>query len=119
MYNAIKGNPSTTPTNALEATNAIIDAINKGFKVKADGDETKDKNLGDTITLIRGEDEKDGYSGKNLKTYLTNNGEFALLFKTNPVFKEVTVGDDTNGKTVLSKDGLTIKGSDGKEGKSP
>ncbi|WP_375168280.1 YadA-like family protein [Sneathia vaginalis] len=117
VYNAIKGNPSTTPTNALEATNAIIDAINKGFKVKADGDETKDKNLGDTITLIRGEDEKDGYSGKNLKTYLTNNGEFALLFKTNPVFKEVTVGDDTNGKTVLSKDGLTIKGSDGKEGK--
>ncbi|WP_288771592.1 YadA-like family protein [uncultured Sneathia sp.] len=117
VYNAIKGNPSTTPTNALEATNAIIDAINKGFKVKADGDETKDKNLGDTITLIRGEDEKDGYSGKNLKTYLTNNGEFALLFKTNPVFKEVTVGDDTNGKTVLSKDGLTIKGKDGKEGK--
>ncbi|WP_308557990.1 YadA-like family protein [uncultured Sneathia sp.] len=117
VYNAIKGNPSTTPTNALEATNAIIDAINKGFKVKADGSETKDKNLGDTITLIRGEDEKDGYSGKNLKTYLTNNGEFALLFKTNPVFKEVTVGDDTNGKTVLSKDGLTIKGKDGKEGK--
>lgn len=117
VYNAIKGNPSTTPTNALEATNAIIDAINKGFKVKADGDETKDKNLGDTITLIRGEDEKDGYSGKNLKTYLTDNGEFALLFNTNPVFKEVTVGDDTNGKTVLGKDGLTIKGKDGKEGK--
>lgn len=117
VYNAIKGNPSTTPTNALEATNAIIDAINKGFKVKADGSETKDKNLGDTITLIHGEDEKDGYSGKNLRTYLTNNGEFALLFNTNPVFKEVTVGDDTNGKTVLSKDGLTIKGSDGKEGK--
>ncbi len=116
VYNAIKSNPSTTPNNALEATNAIIDAINKGFKVKADGDETKDKNLGDTITLIHGEDE-DGYSGKNLKTYLTNNGEFALLFKTNPVFTEVTVGDDTNGKTVLSKDGLTIKGNDGKEGK--
>ena len=101
VYNAIKGNPSTTPTNALEATNAIIDAINKGFKVKADGSETKDKNLGDTITLIRGEDEKDGYSGKNLKTYLTNNGEFALLFKTNPVFKEVTVGDDTNGLSLI------------------
>lgn len=117
VYNAIKGNPSTTPTNALEATNAIIDAINKGFKVKADGDETKDKNLGDTITLIRGEDEKDGYSGKNLKTYLTNNGEFALLFNTKPIFTEVTVGDDTNGKTVLGKDGLTIKGKDGKEGK--
>lgn len=117
VYNAIKGNPSTTPTNALEATNAIIDAINKGFKVKADGDETKDKNLGDTITLIRGEDEKDGYSGKNLKTYLTDNGEFALLFKTNPEFTEVTVGDDKNGKTVLSNDGLTIKGKDGKGGK--
>lgn len=117
VYNAIKGNSSTTPTSALEATNAIIDAINKGFKVKADGSETKDKNLGDTITLIHGEDEKDGYSGKNLRTYLTNNGEFALLFNTNPVFKEVTVGDYTNGKTVLSKDGLTIKGSDGKEGK--
>lgn len=117
VYNVIKSNPSTTPNNVLEATNAIIDAINKGFKVKADGNETKDKNLGDTITLIRGEDEKDGYSGKNLKTYLTNNGEFALLFKTNPVFKEITVGDDTNGKTVLSKDGLTIKGKDGKEGK--
>ena len=117
VYNAIKGNSSTTPTSALEATNAIIDAINKGFKVKADGSETKDKNLGDTITLIHGEDEKDGYSGKNLRTYLTNNGEFALLFNTKPVFKEVTVGDDTNGKTVLSKDGLTIKGSDGKEGK--
>lgn len=117
VYNTIKGNPSTTPNNVLEATNAIIDAINKGFKVKADGSETKDKNLGDTITLIHGEDEKDGYSGKNLKTYLTDNGEFALLFNTKPVFTEVTVGDDTNGKTVLSKDGLTIKGSDGKEGK--
>lgn len=117
VYNEIKVNPNTTPNNALEATNAIIDAINKGFKVKADGDETKDKNLGDTITLIRGEDEKDGYSGKNLKTYLTNNGEFALLFNTKPIFTEVTVGDDTNGKTVLGKDGLTIKGKDGKEGK--
>lgn len=117
VYNAIKGNPSTTPTNALEATNAIIDAINKGFKVKADDDETKDKNLGDTITLIHGEDEKDGYSGKNLKTYLTDKGEFALLFNTKPIFTEVTVGDDTNGKTVLGKDGLTIKGQNGKEGK--
>ena len=115
VYNEIKGNPSTTPSNALEATNAIIDAINKGFKVKADGDETKDKNLGETITLIHGEDEKDGYSGKNLKTYLTNNGEFALLFNTKPIFTEVTVGDDT-GKTVLGKDGLTIKGQNG-EGK--
>lgn len=117
VYNEIKGNPNTTPNNALEATNAIIDAINKGFKVKADGEKTKDKNLGDTITLIHGEDEKDGYSGKNLKTYLTDNGEFALLFNTKPVFTEVTVGDNTNGKTVLSKDGLTIKGNDGKEGK--
>ncbi|WP_288778288.1 YadA-like family protein [uncultured Sneathia sp.] len=117
VYNAIKGNPSTTPTNALEATNAIIDAINKGFKVKADGEGTKDKNLGDTITLIHGEDEKEGYSGKNLKTYLTDNGEFALLFNTKPTFTEVTVGDETNGKTVLGKDGLTIKGKDGKEGK--
>lgn len=115
VYNEIKGNPNTTPNNALEATNAIIDAINKGFKVKADGDETKDKNLGETITLIHGEDEKDGYSGKNLKTYLTNNGEFALLFNTKPIFTEVTVGDDT-GKTVLGKDGLTIKGQNG-EGK--
>ena len=86
-------------------------------RVKADGDETKDKNLGDTITLIRGEDEKDGYSGKNLKTYLTNNGEFALLFNMKPIFTEVTVGDDQNGKTVLGKDGLTIKGQNGKEGK--
>lgn len=117
VYNAIKGNSSTTPTSALEATNAIIDAINKGFKVKADGSETKDKNLGDTITLIHGEDEKAGYSGKNLRTYLTNNGEFALLFNTKPIFTEVTVGDETNGKTVLGKDGLTIKGKDGKEGK--
>lgn len=117
VYNVIKSNPSTTPTNALEATNAIIDAINKGFKVKADGDETKDKNLGDTITLIHSKEEKDGYSGKNLKTYLTDNGEFALLFNTKPTFTEVTVGDETNGKTVLGKDGLTIKGSDGKEGK--
>ena len=117
VYNVIKSNPSTTPTNALEATNAIIDAINKGFKVKADGDETKDKNLGDTITLIHSKEEKDGYSGKNLKTYLTDNGEFALLFNTKPTFTEVTVGDETNGKTVLGKDGLTIKGKDGKEGK--
>lgn len=117
VYNEIKGNPNTTPNNALEATNAIIDAINKGFKVKADGEETKDKNLGDTITLIHGEDEKDGYSGKNLKTYLTNNGEFALLFNMKPIFTEVTVGDDINGKTVLGKDGLTIKGQNGKEGK--
>lgn len=117
VYNEIKVNPNTTPNNALEATNAIIDAINKGFKVKADGDETKDKNLGDTITLIHGEDEKDGYSGKNLKTYLTDKGEFALLFNMKPIFTEVTVGDDTNGKTVLGKDGLTIKGKDGKVGK--
>lgn len=116
LYDTIKSNPSKTPNNALEATNAIIDAINKGFKVKADGDETKDKNLGDTITLIHGEDEKDGYSGKNLKTYLTDKGEFALLFNTKPIFTEVTVGDDTNGKTVLGKDGLTIKGQKG-EGK--
>lgn len=117
VYNEIKGNPSTTPSNALEATNAIIDAINKGFKVKADGDETKDKNLGDTITLIHSEDEKEGYSGKNLKTYLTDKGEFALLFNMKPIFTEVTVGDDASGKTVLGKDGLTIKGKDGKEGK--
>ena len=116
LYDTIKSNPSKTPTNALEATNAIIDAINKGFKVKADDNETKDKNLGETITLIHGEDEKDGYSGKNLKTYLTNNGEFALLFNMKPVFTEVTVGDDT-GKTILGKDGLTIKGQNGKEGK--
>ena len=117
LYDTIKSNPSTTPSNALEATNAIIAAINKGIKIKADDDETKDKNLGDTITLIHSKEEKDGYSGKNLKTYLTNNGEFALLFNMKPIFTEVTVGDDLNGKTILGKDGLTIKGQNGKEGK--
>ncbi|WP_308545045.1 YadA-like family protein [uncultured Sneathia sp.] len=117
LYDTIKSNPSTTPSNALEATNAIIAAINKGIKIKADDDETKDKNLGDTIALIHSKEEKDGYSGKNLKTYLTNNGEFALLFNMKPIFTEVTVGDDQNGKTVLGKDGLTIKGQNGKEGK--
>ncbi|WP_288893158.1 hypothetical protein, partial [uncultured Sneathia sp.] len=117
LYDTIKSNPSKTPNNALEATNAIIDAINKGFKVKADGTETKDKNLGETITLIHSKEEKDGYSGENLKTYLTDKGEFALLFNTKPIFTEVTVGDDKNGKTVLSNDGLTIKDKDGKGGK--
>lgn len=116
LYDKINVNPKITPSNALEATNAIIDAINKGFKVKADDNETKDKNLGETITLIHSKEEKDGYSGENLKTYLTDKGEFALLFNTKPIFTEVTVGDDT-GKTVLGKDGLTIKGKDGKEGK--
>jgi len=117
LYDTIKSNPSTTPSNALEATNAIIAAINKGIKIKADDDETKDKNLGDTIALIHSKEEKDGYSGKNLKTYLTDKGEFALLFNMKPIFTEVTVGDDINGKTVLGKDGLTIKGQNGKEGK--
>ena len=120
------------PKTYLEATNEIIDAVNKGFFTEANLTASADTNrvkhqLGSTIKVGGTSNLSiDKLSGENLATSINKDGSINLLMSKAPRFDSVNIGGDENKpdsgiKIAQGKDGnvlkLSKKGADGKDGK--
>ncbi len=121
------------PKTYLEATNEIIDAINKGFYTEAnlvnDADTTRVKHqLGSTIKVTgTSKLAADKLSGENLATSINKDGSINLLLSKAPRFDSVNIGGNENepdSGIKIAQDGkdgnvlkLSKKGADGKDGK--
>ncbi|MCZ6171944.1 YadA-like family protein [Campylobacter ureolyticus] len=121
------------PKTYLEATNEIIDAINKGFYTEAnlvnDADTTRVKHqLGSTIKVTgTSKLEATKLSGENLATSINKDGSINLLLSKAPRFDSVNIGGNENepdSGIKIAQDGkdgnvlkLSKKGADGKDGK--
>ena len=121
------------PKTYLEATNEIIDAINKGFYTEAnlvnDADTTRVKHqLGSTIKVGGTSNLSIAkLSGENLATSINKDGSINLLMSKAPRFDSVNIGGNENepdSGIKIAQDGkdgnvlkLSKKGADGKDGK--
>ncbi|MCZ6111365.1 YadA-like family protein [Campylobacter ureolyticus] len=121
------------PKTYLEATNEIIDAINKGFYTEAnlvnDADTTRVKHqLGSTIKVGGTSNLSIAkLSGENLATSINKDGSINLLLSKAPRFDSVNIGGNENepdSGIKIAQDGkdgnvlkLSKKGADGKDGK--
>ena len=117
------------PKTYLEATNEIIDAINKGFYTEAnlvnDADTTRVKHqLGSTIKVTgTSKLTADKLSGENLATSINKDGSINLLLSKAPRFDSVNIGGNENEpdsgiKIAQGKDGedsLKFEVKDGKK----
>ncbi|MFY1027995.1 YadA-like family protein [Actinobacillus seminis] len=124
------GGQNSTQNNFKGAIDELITAVNKGYKFVADqGNDTYI--LGSTIKIVPGTVDT-SYSGKNLKTKLTKEGngtasltaKFEIGLSDTPTFTNVTVTETTDENHVVNKkyvDGklanvaanFTVKGDSG------
>ena len=115
------------PKTYLEATNEIIDAVNKGFFTEANLTASADTNrvkhqLGSTIKVGGTSNLSiDKLSGENLATSINKDGSINLLMSKAPRFDSVNIGgneNDPDSGIKIGKDGedsLKFEVKDGKK----
>ena len=106
----------TDPDGTEHQVATMDDGLKFGANAPAEGyeDNPVPNKLNSTISIVgEGEKEESSYSGKNLKTFVSQeNGDTTITVKMDKDLETDTVV--INGKD--GKDGLTIKGADGEPG---
>lgn len=112
-----KDNGNGEPDKTKESTEP--DRVLKGIKFVGNID-TKEykKTLGEEVKIF-GNSNAENANDYSVKNVLTENTTDGILIKMSdmPEFKKVVVSDDTGKSTTITPDGITIKGSNGNDGK--